>query len=134
MQNEPLASEQIKTTLENSVNWFLAEKLADASTIIATSKYLTSNNLLVYLTRCNVAEEAVPRVKVQVLQRVPGGVHETGYQLFGDHRLTKYQNDMIFGKNAAASVENPQSSPVTQSEAEQLVELINSLQGARQTI
>jgi hypothetical protein len=134
MQNEPLASEEIKTTLENSVNWFLAEKLADASTIIATSKYLTSNNLLVYLTRCNVAEEAVPRVKVQVLQRVTGGVHETGYQLFGDHRLTKYQNDMIFGKTAGQSLENSESTPVTQSEAEQMIQLINSLQGARQTI
>src|SRR5438477_8108090 len=97
MSDTTLASDEAKTALENSVTWFLSDKLADVNTPIATKKFLTNNNLLVYLTRCNVAELAVPRIKVQVLQRVEGGVHETNYQLFNDHRLEKYENDMIFG-------------------------------------
>ena len=133
MGETQLASEDSKTALENSVSWYLSDKLADASTPIATKKYLTSNNLLVYLTRCNVAELTVPRIKVQVLQRVKGGVHETGYQLFGDHRLEKYQNNMIFGDGAADAMDGP-STPVSESEAKQLLELVGSLQHARQTL
>jgi hypothetical protein len=97
MNNDPAATEETKTALENSVTWFLADKMQDASVSIATKKYLTADNLLVYLTRCAVAETSVPKVKVQVLKRVDGGIHETGYQLFGDHRLVKYVNEMIFG-------------------------------------
>jgi hypothetical protein len=133
MNEQALATEEAKTALENSVNWYLASKLTDATTIIATNKYLTSNNLLVYLTRCNVAEESVPRVKVQVLQRVAGGIHETGYQLYSDHRLEKYQNDMIFGKNANTPTDINQNMPVTETETRQLLDLLASLQTARQT-
>ncbi|HSX02198.1 MAG TPA: hypothetical protein VLI05_02665 [Candidatus Saccharimonadia bacterium] len=135
MSDPELVSEDSKTALENSVSWYLADKLADANTAIATKKYLTSNNLLVYLTRCNVAELTVPRIKVQVLQRVKGGVHETGYQLFGDHRLEKYQNNMIFGAGAGNSTTGDSTgAPVTEIEAKQLLELVSSLQSARQTL
>jgi hypothetical protein len=135
MSDPELASEDSKTALENSVSWYLADKLADAHTPIATKKYLTTNNLLVYLTRCNVAELMVPRIKVQVLQRVKGGVHETGYQLFGDHRLEKYQNSMIFGDSANSRAGSDSSgAPVTENEAKQLLELVGSLQNARQTL
>ncbi len=129
---ETPASEEVKTALENSVSWYLADKLHDATVSIAIKKYLTSNNLLVYLTRCNVAETSVPRVKVQILQRVEGGVHESSYQLYIDHRLEKTQNDMLFGTDKASDgskIEN-----VSEVEAKQLLELVNSLQNARQTL
>ena len=129
----PLATEDAKTQLENSVAWYLSDKLQDASTAIATTKFLTNDNLLVYLTRCNVAESSVPRVKVQVFRRVDGGVYETGYQLFGDHRFTKYVNEMIFGASAAGA-DGTKSEDVTQDEATTLMELMNSLQTARQTL
>ncbi len=134
MSDDQLATEESKTALENSVSWYLADKLADPATTIATKKYLTSNNLLVYLTRCNVAELSVPRIKVQVLQRVSGGVHETGYQLFGDHSFQKYQNEMIFGTKATEGTVSTESQPVSQTETEQLLQLVSSLQQARQTI
>jgi hypothetical protein len=132
MSDTTPATEEAKTTLENSVTWYLNDKLGDPGATIVTKKYLTSDNMLVYLTKCNVAELAVPRIKVQVLQRVENGVHETGYQLFGDHRLEKYDNDMIFG--APGGADSSQSTPVSQSEAEQLLKLVTSLQTARQTL
>jgi hypothetical protein len=127
------ATEPTKTTLENSVSWFLADKLRDAATPIATKKYLTSQNELVYLTSCNVAETSVPRIKVQVFARVDGGVHETGYQLFSDHRLTKYVNEMIFGTAPGTATGNQQEE-VSEKEATALVQLVNSLTNARQTL
>jgi hypothetical protein len=129
---ETPATEEVKTAIENSVSWYLADKLRDATVSIAVKKYLTSNNLLVYLTRCNVAETSIPRVKVQILQRVDGGIHESSYQLYGDHRLEKAQNDMIFGIEKAS--DGSKSETVTESEAHQLLELVNSLQNARQTL
>ena len=92
-----------------------------------------SNNLLVYITRCNVSETNIPRVKVQVLQRVSGGVHESSYQLYGDHRLEKSQNDMLFGTEGGAS-DGSQVETVSETEGQQLLELVNSLQTARQTL
>jgi hypothetical protein len=133
MSADSPATEPTKTTLENSVSWFLADKLQDASTAIATKKYLTSKNELVYITRCNVAETSVPKVKVQVLVRVPGGVHETGYQLFGDHRLTKYENAMIFGTEPGAP-KSGESEDVSETEALGVVQLVNGLANARQTL
>jgi hypothetical protein len=127
------ASEATKTTLENSVSWFLADKLEDASTAIATKKYLTADNHLVYLTRCNVAESSVPKVKVQVFNRVSGGVKETGYQLFGDHRLTKYVNDMIFGSSPGAAT-GDKNAEVSEIEALEVLQLVNGLGTARQTL
>jgi hypothetical protein len=123
------ATEPTKTSLENSVNYFLADKITDASTPIATKKWLTSDNTLVYLTICNVAETTVPRIKVQVLQRVPGGVHETAYQLFSDHRLVKLNNDMIFGNQAGAA--GDKSEDVSESEAQALIAQVNALASAR---
>jgi hypothetical protein len=127
------ANEAVKTALENSVAWYLSDKLTDASTPIATKKYLTPENLLVYLTRCNVAESSVPRVKVQLFQRIDGGVQETAYQLFGDHTFTKYQNEMVFGTSATGA-DGTTSTKVTQPEADHLLELLNGLQTARQTL
>ena len=129
---ETPASDEIKTAVENSVTWYLADKLRDATVSIAIKKYLTTNNLLVYLTQCNVAATSVPRIKVQILQRVDGGIHESSYQLYGDHRLEKIQNDMLFGTEKAS--DGSLSETVTETEAKQLLDLVNSLQNARQTL
>jgi hypothetical protein len=98
-----------------------------------TKKYLTNENELVYLTRCNVAESSVPRVKVQVFERVSGGVREVGYQLYSDHRLVKYTNEMIFGTQAGTATGN-QNEAVSEKEAAAVLELVNSLSSARQTL
>lgn len=134
MSSTALANEEVKTELENSVSWYLADKLGDPSTIIAAKKYITSNNLLIYLTRCNVVESAVPRIKVQVLKRVDGGVHETGYLLYGDHRFERYENSMIFGRKAKSGVAESKPKPVTLSDAKELLHLLAALQTARQTL
>ena len=133
MSTEATATEATKTELENTVTWFLADKMHDASVSIATKKYLTNDNLLVYLTRCSVAETSVPKIKVQVLKRVEGGVHETGYQLFGDHRLTKYNNEMVFGVQPATAA-NAQNIDVPESEAAEVLALVKTLANARQTL
>lgn len=127
------ATEPTKTALENSVNWFLADKLKDATTPIATKKYLTNDNVLVYLTRCNVAETSVPKVKVQIFERVSGGVREQGFQLFGDHRLVKYVNEMIFGTEPGTATGN-EMKEVSEEEAAELVEMVNGLTDARSTL
>jgi hypothetical protein len=133
MTTQLAATEPTKTALENSVTWFLSDKLEDPSTTIATKKYLTNKNELIYLTRCNVVEVSVPRVKVQVFERVDGGVSETGYQLFNDHRLVKYINEMIFGKNPRSATGN-ENQEVSESEATELLALVNMLGSARQTL
>jgi len=133
VNDEPLAVEATKNTIENTVNWFLADKLQDPVITIATKKYSTNDNLLIYLTHCNVAETSVPRIKVQVFKRVNGGVQETGYQIFSDHRMTKFVNEMIFGNKPGAGVGDRPSTDVTEKDAGELLTLINSLTGARQT-
>jgi hypothetical protein len=133
MNNDSPATEATKTALENSVGWFLADKLRDASTPIATKKYLTNDNLLVYLTRVNMAESSVPTVKVQVFKRVNGGVHETGYQLFSDHRMIKYVNEMIFGAQPGTAA-GDKTEEVSESEAAGMLALVNTLGNARQTL
>ena len=134
MSSQSPATELTKTTLENSVSWFLADKLQDASIPIATKKYLTNENKLIYLTRCNVADSSVPRVKVQVFVRVPGGVHEMGYQLFSDHRFLKYDNAMIFGNRPGGTPAGDKPEEVTETDGQELVKLVNSLGSARQTL
>ncbi len=134
MSDIVLATDEAKTTLENSVAWFLADKISSSPTI-ATKKYMTNDNLLVYLTNCGLPEPNVPRVKVQVFARVDGGVHETGYQLYSDRRFEKYDNDMIFGANAKNSADGTTNTEVTQEEADKLLQLLASLQtSARQTL
>jgi len=133
MSTQLPATEPTKTALENSVNWFLSDKLQDPATTIATKKYLTNKNELIYLTRCNMTENGVPRVKVQVLERVSGGVHETGYKLFSDHRLLKYNNEMIFG-TIGGTAKSDRDEKVTEHEAETLLKLVNTLGRARQTL
>lgn len=129
MSNE-LATEKSKTDLENSVSWFLADKLS-ATTAIATSKYLTNDNLLVYLTRCDVADSSAPRIKVQVLRRVSGGVHETSYQLFADHRFVRGENNMIFGASDKKTDSAVDGAEVTEGEMQELLQLVNGLNEAR---
>ncbi len=133
MSTQSPATEATKNTIENTVNWFLSDKLEDPSTTIATKKFLTNQNLLVHITHCNVAEVTVPRIKVQVFERVDGGVKETGYQIFADHRMTKFVNAMIFGKRPGSPADKAEEA-VTEDEATGLVTLINSLQQARQTL
>ena len=133
MTDQPLASEATKDTIENTVNWFLADKLLDPVITIATKKYLTNENVLVHITHCNVAEVSVPRIKVQVFERVDGGVRETGYQIFSDHRMTKNVNEMIFGIKAGSAPVDP-SGEVSEQEATKLVQLLTSLSEARQTL
>ena len=133
MDTQPPATEPTKTALENSVSWFLQDKLKDASIPIATKKYLTNENKLIYLTRCNVADSSVPRVKVQVFERVQGGVHEAGYQLFSDHRFVRYDNEMIFGNKPGTAAGN-ESAEVSEKEAGELLQMVNSLGSARQTL
>ena len=133
MSTQSPATEPTKTALENSVSWFLQDKLQDASIPIATKKYLTNENKLIYLTRCNVADSSVPRVKVQVFERVQGGVHESGYQLFGDHRFMKYVNEMIFG-NQPGTAAGDKSEEVSEKEAGEVLAMVNSLGSARQTL
>lgn len=127
------ASEPTKSALENSVSWFLSDKLEGTGSLIATKKYLTADNELIYLTHCNVPEPTIPKIKVQRFVRVDHGVRETGYQLFSDHRLMKYENDMIFGTQPNTPAGN-QSEAVSETEASAVLNLVNSLTSARQTL
>lgn len=104
-----------------------------ASTPIVTKKFLTNENELVYLTRCEVAETSVPRVKVQVFERVSGGVREMGYQIYSDHRFVKFVNEMIFG-NQPGTAAGDTMTEVSEDEGKELLELVNSLGSARQTL
>jgi hypothetical protein len=133
MDKTDQATEPTKTALENSVSWFLSDKLQDAHTPIATKKYLTNDNVLVYITHCSVADASVPRVKVQVFRRVHGGVREEGYQLWADHRFTKYVNEMIFGGDKGTAAGNEQE-PVGETEAGEVLAMVNNLGTARQTL
>ena len=130
MSNE-LATEITKTTLENSVSWFLAEKLAGTSMPIVTNKYITGDNILIYLTRCEVADSSAPRIKVQILKRVDGGVHEANYQLFSDHRLIRIDNKMIFGAATDDIASDQSPVEVSETEAQTLIATVNGLTSAR---
>jgi hypothetical protein len=134
MSTSTPASEETKNTIENTVNWFLTDKLQDPAITIATKKYLTNENKLIYLTHCNVAELSVPRIKVQVFERVDGGVRETGYQIFSDHRMMKSLNEMIFGTTPGTTATGNMSEVVSEQEAAALVLEINALTQARQTL
>lgn len=128
-----LASDSTKTALENAVYALLADRMAGSSMPITTKKYLTNDNNLVYLTQCNVAETAIPRVRVQVLKRVAGGVHETNYSLYVDQRLESTENPMIFGEaNQTRSDETPKS--VDDATAVALIEMIGKLPEAQQRL
>jgi len=128
-----LASDSTKTDLENAVYALLADRMAGSSMPITTKKYLTNDNNLVYLTQCNVAETAIPRVRVQVLKRVDGGVHETNYSLYVDQRLESTENPMIFGEaGQTRSDEAPKS--VDDTTAKALIEMIGKLPEAEQRL
>jgi hypothetical protein len=119
------ATDQTKLAIENAVTWYLHEKLGGAGVSIATQKYLTNDNRLIYLTKCTVVEPAVPTIKIQVLERVDGGVHETGYQIYEDLRFEKYQTAMIFG--TASGTADTSGQPVSETEAQELIALLAAL-------
>lgn len=121
--NQPAVDATIMT-IENNVRALLADKLQSPSTAIATKKYLTANNQLVYLTVCTVAESAIPSLRIQVYERVEGGVHERSYALFSDRRFEVTENPMIFGEPDPVD-EIPK--PVDEGEAQALVALVGSL-------
>ncbi|MEO7617561.1 MAG: hypothetical protein ABIS59_01845 [Candidatus Saccharibacteria bacterium] len=129
--NAELATEATKATLENNVSWFLSEKLAASNMPIATNKYITGDNVLIYITKCNVSDASAPRIKVQVLKRITGGVHESSYQLFNDQRLTRTDNQMIFGAAEAGTPTDLPPADVTESEAQELIKTVNALSEAR---
>ncbi|GAC1368899.1 MAG: hypothetical protein NVSMB39_0150 [Candidatus Saccharimonadales bacterium] len=133
MSTSSYATEETKNAIENAVNWFLADKLQDPATTIATKKYLTNENKLIYITHCNVAELSVPRIKVQLFERVEGGVRELAYQIFSDHRMNKVVNEMIFG-NKSGTADGNSSEEVSQEEAAALSAEVNALAQARQTL
>jgi hypothetical protein len=130
MSNE-VATEATKTTLENSVSWFLAEKLAGTTMPIVTNKYITGDNVLIYLTRCEVADISAPRIKVQILKRVDGGIYEANYQLFSDHKLTRTDNNMIFGAASQSGPADQSPIEVSETEAQALITTVNGLTSAR---
>lgn len=134
MSEPASATEATKTALEDSVHWLLADKLSAANMPVTTNKYMTANNLLVYLTLCSLPDATAPRLKVQVFQRVNGGVHETGYHLYADHRFEKYENDMIFGQQPPAGADGSVMATVSEEEAQLLLQLTGSLTSARQTL
>jgi hypothetical protein len=114
------------STLENTVYALLADKRAGTSSPIVTSKYLTKDNRLVYITQCTVAESAVPAMRIQIFERVEGGVVEMSYALFADHRFECTRNPMIFGDKAAVA-ENAAPTVVEEPTAQWLLELVHSL-------
>ena len=129
--NQELASEATKATIENNVSWYLGDKLAASNMPLVTNKYITSDNVLVYITKCNVSESYAPRIKVQVLKRTNGGVHESSFQLFNDQRLTRTDNNMIFGAAEPGMPTDISPVDVTDAEAQELIVLINLLKDAR---
>lgn len=126
MNETDLATDPTKTALENAVTWYLNDKMSGAGVTIATQKYLTHDNRLIYLTHCAISDAAVPKIKIQVLERVEGGVHETGYQLYSDHRLERYQTAMVFGTTPGGP--DTTGEPVTETEAAELLALVSALQ------
>ena len=134
MSSKP-ATQETKTAIDNAVTWVMADQMHDHSVSIATKKYLTHDNLLLYITLCTMGQAAVPRVKVQVYERVAGGVRESGYQLFADQRLEKYDNDMIFGNTTKTNSDASVRTVVSEKEAQDLLARIASLATtARQTL
>lgn len=123
------AADATKTALENAIYGLIDDVSAVPTTPITTKKYLTGDNRLVYLTLCSVTESSMPRVRVQVLSRVEGGVHETNFALFTDRRFEVSQNPMIFGSSATQTVEP--AATVDEATAQQLLSLIGHLPDAQ---
>ncbi len=100
---------------------------------IASKKYLTSRNELVYLTLCMVPSPTIPRLRVQLSIRVEGGVREEAYALYSDHRLEKSVNEMIFGRPAVAPPASDNPQPVDEDELLRVMSLLESLGPEHQT-
>lgn len=99
---------------------------ATSAAAVQSKRYLTGDNRFVYLTYSHVQTPEIAPIKIQVFQRVDGGVKETIYRLYSDQRLTCEHNDMIFGQMPDKPQEGP-AHPVTESEATDLCATIDSL-------
>ena len=119
-------SEATLMSLENLASSILDDRSMTMATPITTKKYLTGDNRLVYLTRCTVAESAVPNLRIQIFERIHGGVRETSYALFTDRRFEQTVNPMIFSDRPGPG-EMPKPTPVDESTAESLIEFIGRL-------
>ncbi len=131
--NAELATDQTKTALENSVGWILSEQLGSPNMPMATIKFMTQDNLLFFLTKCQVSDSSAPRIKVQIFSRVTGGVHESNYQLFMDHKFIRTDNDMIFGVTPSYSDATAAPVEVGEAEALHLLVQVNNLVNAQKT-
>ncbi len=112
--------------LENTVTALLADKLENSSAPEVTSKYMTSNNHLIYLTLSNATGADVAKLRIRVIERVQEGVQEVSYVLYGDHRLESTQNAMVFGNGDSATQSNAPAA-VDEANAQALVKLISTL-------
>ena len=122
MQHE--VSETTLMSLENLASMVLDDRSLAVATPITTKKYLTGDNRLVYLTRCTVAESAVPKLRIQIFERIHGGVRETSYALY--RRFEQTINLMIFSDRPGQE-EMPTPTPVDESTAASLIEFIDRL-------
>jgi hypothetical protein len=126
MVMQSTVTEATLSRLENTASALLSNDSVIMNTPIITKKYQTQDNRLVYLTECNIAEIAVPRLRVQILERVDGGVNETSYALYADQRFECTKNPMIFG-DTSGPAETSTPTAVDEDTAEWLIQLIQSL-------
>jgi hypothetical protein len=96
------------------------------STPILTKKFATHDNRLIYVTQCGVAESAVPKLRVQIFERITGGVEETSYALYTDGRFERTDNPMLFTER---QVKPDLAPPVTvdETETQSLIKLVAHL-------
>jgi hypothetical protein len=112
--------------LENATNAILDDRSEAMATPITTKKYLTRDNRLVYLTKCTVAESAVPNLRIQIFERIHDGVRETSYALFADRRFEQTINLMLFSERPGPG-EMPKPTPVDESTALSLIDFVGRL-------
>lgn len=128
------ATEASKTQLENIVSGLVSDKLSSSTVSIASKKYLTRDNELVYVTLCLMSGATIPRIRVQVFHRVENGVREEAFALYGDHRLEKTGNDMIFGRRTEGPSASAAPIPVSEEELGRIIALLSSLGPENQTL
>lgn len=123
-----LATTAQKNYLQERVLILISDtyKIVPPGTTVQAKRYLTNDNQFVYLTHSQANTPMVAPIKIQVFQRVDGGVRETIYRLYGDHRLTRETNLMIFGQ-APDSPQVDQANDVTEDEAATLCTIVDSL-------
>ena len=120
------ADENIKTQIDNQTIMLFPSSAEVGVTNIATKKYLTGDNQFVYVTRMSQQTNTIPTLKVQLFTRVEGGVRETCYEMFGDNRFERVENNMIFGKDGQDAT-SPARKPVSQDDAKELLAVLQTL-------